>query len=670
MAKKKGFPEQKIIDNIKALAIDTIDNASSGHPGIVLGAAPILYTLYAKHLKIYPGDPNWLNRDRFVMSAGHGSALIYSILLMAGYNITIEDLKNFRRLGSKTPGHPEYGLTPGIDFTTGPLGQGLAGAVGIAMAERFLATKYNAKKKNILDTDKVLFDYYTYVLCSDGDLMEGVSYEAASLAGTFNLNRLIVLYDANNISLDGKIEKVFTENISSRFTALGWHTETVKDGENIKEIDRAISNAKKRNKPTLIQIKTTIGSGSQKAGTNQVHGTPLSREDIQNLKNSWEIRDVPFAVSKEAVDEFRKMIMDRNGKKYETWSNFIGAYVETQTAEIQAEIKLLLKGNVPIDINLPSLMWQFPPDLKEPMRDTNAKIMNVIADNIFNFIGGNADVASSTKVNLLKWPDYHFDHYNGRNIAFGVREHAMGAILNGLAVSGCKPFGATFLTFADYLKPAIRIAALMNIPVTYVFTHDAINIGPDGPTHQPVEQLAMLRSTPNLDVYRPADAKEIVGTWDMILKSNRPSAVVISRNEVPLLAKTDMNGVAKGAYIVRNEQTKLSGIIIATGSEVNTAITIANELFIKGIDLRVVSMPCMEHYLRQPIDYQNALLPTGYKTIVIETGSSFGWHRFVYNEKYLMTIDRFGKSGTIDQVLSDCGFDNQTLTNKIEQLFR
>lgn len=670
MLKKQDFPEQKIIDNIKALGLDMINQAQSGHPGIVLGAAPLLYTLYAKHMVIHPGDPKWLNRDRFIMSAGHGSALIYALLLMAGYNITINDLKQFRQLNSKTPGHPEYGVTPGIDFTTGPLGQGLASAVGIAMAECFLATKYNIKKKSVLDAPKNLFDYYTYVLCSDGDIMEGVSYEAASLAGTLKLNKLIVLYDSNNVTLDGKLTKVFTENIPARFAALGWNVQVVTNGESVNEIDRALNNAKKSNKPTLIQVKTVIGQGSRLSGTNKVHGTPLKKEDLENIKANLGIRDVPFAVSKEAVEELRKLIMERNQKRYENWTKLIGDYVAEATPKVQAEIKELLKGNAPLNIDLPKLMWQFPADLKEPMRDTNAKIMNVIADNAFNFIGGNADVASSTRINLLNCHNYCTDCYDGCNIAFGVREHAMGAILNGLAVSGFKPFGSTFLVFADYLKPAIRLSALMQLPVTYIFTHDSINIGADGPTHQPIEQLAMLRSIPDFAVYRPADAREIVGVWDIILKNNQPAALIINRNETPLLVDTKMEGVKRGAYIVRQEQTRLAGILIATGSEVNTALQVANELLKKGLDVRVVSVPCIELFLKQPESYQNTLFPTGYKTVVIEMGSSFGWFRFVYNQKYLMTLDCFGKSGTTEQVLKNYGFDVATLTLKIEELLR
>jgi transketolase len=671
MKKEVKNIDKKIIDNIKALAIDMIDLAGSGHPGIVLGAAPILYTLYAKHMNINTNDEKWMNRDRFIMSAGHGSALLYSILFAAGYNLTMEDMKAFRKIGSKTPGHPEYGVTPGIDMSTGPLGQGFASAIGIAMAERFLSTKYNEKRKGLFESGKDLFDYNTYVLCGDGDLMEGVSNEAASLAGTYKLGKLTVLYDSNNISLDGSTDLSFTEDVLKRFEALGWHTQLVKEGDNIDEIDKAISRAKKvTDKPSIIEIKTVIGYGSVAAGTNAVHGKPLTKEDITQLKEKMDVRAIPFSMSNEASQEFRNMITQRSEKKYATWADTFKSYMEKASDNTKQEIINLAKNNLNVNINLSKLMWQFNDDMKEDLRDTNGKIMGVVADYVPNFIGGNADLASSTKAYLSKYPVYSPTSYDGRNIYFGVREHAMGAILNGFAVSGFRPFGGTFLAFADYLKPAIRMSALMNLPVTYVFTHDSINIGPDGPTHQPIEQLAMLRSTPNLDVYRPVDAKEVVGTWDSILKSHRPSAIVISRNEAHLLKNSSIADVNKGAYIIRKEIVRLTGIIIATGSEVSLAINVAEELYKNGIDLRVISMPCVEKYLEQSEEYRQNLIPVGYKTIVIEAGSNCGWFRFVYNEKYLITIDKFGASGTKDEVLDYCNFNYDQIKERIEKLFR
>jgi transketolase len=463
----------------------------------------------------------------------------------------------------------------------------------------------------------------------------------------------------------------FTENVMNRFEAMGWHTQYVKNGDNIDEIDRAIDRAKKvSDKPSIIEIKTIIGNGSLIAGTNAVHGKPLSRDDINQLKEKLDVRAIPFSMSSEASQEFRKKITDRSGKKYSDWTEIYSKYMEASPENIKSELMNLSKNSLLIDIDLPKLMWQFDEEMKEDLRETNGKIMQVIADKIFNFIGGNADLASSTKAYLSKYPVYSSTSYAGRNIFFGVREQAMGAILNGLAVSGFRVFGGTFLAFADYLKPSIRMAALMNLPVTYVFTHDSINIGSDGPTHQPIEQLAMLRSTPNLDVYRPADAREIVGTWDTILKNNKPSAVIISRNEAHLLHNSSMTEVSKGAYIVRKEISRITGIIIATGSEVPVAISVAEQLYKNGIDLRVVSMPCIEKYLEQPASYRESLIPVGYKTIVIEASSSLSWFRFVYNEKYLMTIDKFGISGTKEEVLNYFDFTADQLKTRIEKLFR
>jgi len=661
--------ELKIVDTIRGLGIDMVDAASSGHPGIVLGAAPIIYTLYAKHININTNDDKWINRDRFIMSAGHGSALLYATLFLAGFNLTIDDLKSFRQINSKTPGHPEYMATPGVDITTGPLGQGFASAVGMAMAERYLATKYNLKKKNLFEQNFDLFNYYTYVLCSDGDLMEGISYEAASLAGTLELGKLIVLYDSNDISLDGQINKTFTEDIQSRFRAMGWHTQLIKNGEDVNAIDKAIRKAKDvLNKPSLIEIKTIIGKGSLNEGKNTVHGAPLSKEDIEQLKTKLGIRNIPFAVSQDSTSAFRQMITERTQIKYNPWLEIYNKYIEQAAEEVKKEIDEIVNKRSQVDIK--SLMWQFDESLKEATRETNGKVMNVIAENLHNFIGGSADLASSTKTYLNKFNSYSKDSYDGKNIWFGVREHAMGAILNGLSLSGLKVFGSTFLAFSDYMKPAIRLACMMNLPITYIFTHDSINIGSDGPTHQPIEQLAMLRSIPNLDVYRPADAKEVVGAWQSIFQNNNTSAVILSRTDILLQKDTNILDVSKGAYIVKLEKERLDGIIIATGSEVELAIVVSNELYKRNIDIRVISMPCMEIYLRQSRKYQEELFPIGVKKVVIEAGTSYGWHRFVYNEKYLITLDKFGKSGSKDDVLRSFEFNVEAVTSKVEKILR
>lgn len=641
--------DREIVNNIKSLGIDMIDKAGSGHPGIVLGAASIIYTLYAKHMNVKQDDPLWENRDRFVLSAGHGSALLYATLYMAGFNLTLDDLKQFRHIHSKTPGHPEYGVTEGVDMSTGPLGQGIASAVGMALAGKILNKKYEIPKKSKLGKEQSLFDYNVYVLCGDGDLMEGISYEATSLAGSLKLNNLIVLYDSNNVSLDGKTDNVFDDNIIERFKALNWNTIQVKDGTIISSIDKAIEEAKKSDKPTLIQIKTIIGEGSINEGTNKVHGSPLDKDDITKLKLNLKIEPEEFYVNQEARNNFIKQITERSSKKYELFNK------QAKELKYQKEDIRLDLGNLLFDYNL-----------KESLRVSNGKIMQEIAKKIPNFIGGSADVGSSTKAVLPNT----LENFVGDNINFGVREHAMGAILNGLALNNFYAFGSTFLVFSDYLKPAIRMSALMNLPVTYIFTHDSINIGQDGPTHQPIEQLASLRSIPNLEVFRPADAKEITGCWEYIINNKKPSCLILSRNETSLLDKTDRHSVSYGGYIVRKEEN-LHAIIISTGSEVELSIKIADTLYeMYKLDVRVVSMPNRELFLKQSKEYQEEILPKGYRIIVIEAGSKQGWEGFVYNDKYLFTLDKFGYSGTKEEVANEMEFSYDQILKKIIKLLK
>lgn len=660
--------DKDIINNIKSLSIDMIEKAGSGHPGIVLGAAPIIYTLFAKHMNISTNDSKWIGRDRFVLSAGHGSALLYATLFMAGYDLTIEDLKNFRRAGSKTPGHPEYGVTPGVDMSTGPLGQGIASAVGMAIGEKILENKYKFPKKSKFDKERALINYRIYALCGDGDLMEGINYEAASLAGTLNLNNLIILYDSNNITLDGTTDTTFKENVLERFKAMGWHTDFVKNGLLIDDIDKAIQKAKTSGKPSIIEIRTIIGIGTSLAGSNEVHGKVLEQSDVEQLKKLLNIPSEPFYVNEEAMQSFRHMITQRSNLKYTEWSQNYRDYVAQQLKGDPKALKYLLHDDEQID--LIHRDWDFE-NQKEATRVTNGKIMNKIAPLYENFIGGSADVASSTKAYLTKYTDITPSNYSGRNIIFGVREHSMGAILNGLALSGFRVFGSTFLAFADYLKPAIRMSALMNLPVTYIFTHDSIMVGQDGPTHQPVEQLAMLRSIPNMRTFRPADGKEIVGCWNEIMNHKGTAAIILSRTDVEMLEHTDPSLVQKGAYIVKKENNLLHGIIIATGTEVGTAINIATELFQEhGLQIRVVSMPSQELFLKQDPKYQEEILPKTYRKIVIEAGSSYGWHRFVYNDNYIIAVDQFGISGTKDEVLKKCEFDYQSIKQKVEKLLK
>lgn len=653
--------DNKTISNIKSLGIDMIDRAGSGHPGIVLGAAPLIYTVYARHMNINTVDPTWICRDRFVLSAGHGSAMLYATLYLAGFNISLDDLKNFRRVGYKTPGHPEFGHTPGVDMTTGPLGQGIASAVGMAIGEKILENKFK------LSDGKPLINYNVYALVGDGDLMEGVSYEACSLAGTLNLDNLIVLYDSNNISLDGDTSNTFTENVIERFNAMGWHTEKVLNGTNVEDIDKAINRSKKSGKPSLIEVKTIIGNGSVNAGKNIVHGKCLSKEDIRSVKRGLDIKDEPFYVDVNNMNKFRNQIVERSARKYELWARNYREFMNNSNEDV---IEVFNSFFNPKKIDIINTDFNLDKGIKEATRVTNGKIMTTISKNIHNFIGGSADLSSSTNTYLKDMQDIKDNHYFGKNIWFGVREHSMGSILNGLALSGFKPFGSTFLTFSDYMKPAIRLSALMNLPVNYIFTHDSINIGPDGPTHQPIEQLAMLRSTPNLMVFRPADANELIGCWDVMLNSSGPNALVLSRQDVRTLPSTVPEYVKYGAYPVRKERKQLHGIIIATGTEVFTSLLIAEQLYNEiGLDLRVISMPCQELFLMQQERFKNSLIPGGIKTIVVEAGSSFGWYRFVINEKYLMTIDKFGISGTKGEVENYCNFTFEQIKERIRKLF-
>lgn len=651
------FDENKIVDNIRSLGIDMINEAKSGHPGIVLGAAPIIYTLYGRYLNINPKEPYWINRDRFVLSAGHGSALLYATLFMAGYNITIDDLKKFRQTASITPGHPEYNVTPGVDASTGPLGQGLGTAVGMAIAEKYLENRYNKKNKVI--------NYHTYVLCSDGDLMEGISYEAASLAGHLKLNKLIVLYDSNNVSLDGPTNITFTENIQTRFIAMGWNTIIVNDGNNINEISKAIAKAKNSDKPTLIEVKTMIGKYSKYQGTNKVHGAPLEIEDLKNIKKALNIRDIPFSISNDAIMKFQTNIINRYEEIHKDWMNAFNLLDKN----LQEELVNIINNET--SINLKELEFDLPKEAFEATRLTGGKILNAISKVTPLLIGGSADLASSTKTKLVDEADIQATNYNGRNINFGVREHAMGAILNGLALSGLRPFGSTFLAFADYLKPAIRMSALMNLPVIYIFTHDSISVGEDGPTHQPIEQLTMLRSIPNLEVFRPADANEVIGTYKTVMaKKEGPSAIILGRNDIPILENTKVKEIKNGAYIVKNEDTKLNAIIIATGEEVSLALEVAENLTGKGYGIRVVSMPSIERYETTKEEYKELILPATIKKFVVEKSTSHPWYKYVYNENYLFNINNFGISGIYTDLNKQFGFIVKSIEEKIEKLIK
>ena len=642
--------ETKIVDQIRCLGIDMIDKAKSGHPGIVLGAAPIIYTLYAHHLNFDPKYPEYFNRDRFVMSAGHGSALLYATLHMAGFDIGLNDLKEFRQIDSITPGHPEYRVTPGVDCTTGPLGQGIATAVGMAMAEANLRERYK------------IIDYYTYVLCGDGDLMEGISYEAASLAGTLGLNKLIVLYDSNNVCLDGKTSDSFTDNVSMRFVAQGWNAITVEEGDNIEIISKAIETAKKStDRPTIIEIKTTIGKYSELEGTNKVHGSPLKKEDITKIKDKLGFRDIPFAVSQNSMDDMQNFISER----CEGLNDSFLEKVESLDEKAKEELNYFMNDNKSIEVK--DLFYDLPEDKKESPRDASSKILNAIVKERPYLFGGSADLFGANKTYIKDAGNFQRDNYLGKNIYFGVREHAMGAILNGLALCGFRPYGSTFLSFSDYLKPALRLAAMMDLANIYVFTHDSIGVGEDGPTHQPIEQLLMLRSLPNLDVFRPADTNEVIGSYKAIFhKEHGPSAIALARNVLPILEETKANEVEKGGYVVLDTIDKPNGIVITCGEELHLVLEAVKNLKTKGVNIRVVSMPNLERFLAQDDEYKESVLPVEIRKIVVEASSSFSWNRLVYNSKYLITLDEFGASGPATDVYKKFGFDVESLEEKID----
>lgn len=653
--------DNEVISNIKSLGIDMICEAGSGHPGIVLGAAPILYSLYAYHLNVNSSDPNWFNRDRFVMSAGHGSALLYATLFMSGYSITIDDLKRFRKIHSKTPGHPEVGVTPGVDASTGPLGQGIAMAVGMALGEKILKERYRINDR------ESLLDYNVYSLVGDGDLMEGISYEAASIAGTLKLDNLIVLYDSNDISLDGPTEKTFKENVRGRFEALGWNTFLVKDGSSVSDINRALNRAKASKQPVLIEIKTKIGNGSLLEGKNDVHGKVLAPDDVSQLKTKLGLPNEAFYYNPNCLNYMRSKISERVNDKYKKSNVQYTDYVAKNQGNKTLASYMF---NNEFHYNLFSCDWDFEYHQKEATRDTNKMFIDYLSKNIKTFVGGSADLGSTTKTYMKDLKDIQALDYNGSNIWFGVREHAMGAIINGMALVNLKPYASTFLSFADYVKPAMRMSSLMKLPVTYIYSHDSIYVGPDGPTHQPIEQMAMIRSIPGMKLFRPADVKEMLGCWQVILNSNHnPSSLILSRNEVKIHENTDPKMTVLGGYIYYKEKESLDTVIIASGTELTYARNIGFELTEKGYNnFRIVSMPSIEQFLECNKEYRNSVIPPKAKKIVIEASSSFGWHRIGTDNLHLITLDSFGRSGSTNEVLDYMNFNYEQVKEKVLEI--
>ncbi|MCY8511774.1 transketolase [Bacillus mojavensis] len=660
--------EKKSVATIRTLSIDAIEKANSGHPGMPMGAAPMAYTLWTKFMNVNPANPGWFNRDRFVLSAGHGSALLYSMLHLSGYDLSIEDLKGFRQWGSKTPGHPEFGHTAGVDATTGPLGQGIAMAVGMAIAERHLAETYNRDSFNVVD-------HYTYSICGDGDLMEGISSEAASLAGHLQLGRLIVLYDSNDISLDGDLDRSFSENVKQRFEAMNWEVLYVEDGNNIEELSAAIEKARQNDKkPTLIEVKTTIGFGSpNRAGTSGVHGAPLGKEESKLTKEAyaWTYEE-DFYVPSEVYEHFAKTVKESGEKKEQEWNDQFGKYKEIYP-ELAQQLELAIKGELPKDWDQEVPVYEKGSSLAS--RASSGEVLNGLANKIPFFVGGSADLAGSNKTTIKNSGDYTALDYSGKNFWFGVREFAMGAALNGMALhGGLRVFGGTFFVFSDYLRPAIRLAALMGLPVTYVFTHDSIAVGEDGPTHEPVEQLASLRAMPNLSLIRPADGNETAAAWKLAVQStDHPTALVLTRQNLPTIDQTAeeaLAGVEKGAYVVSKSKNETpDALLIATGSEVGLAIEAQAELAKENIDVSVVSMPSVDRFEKQSDEYKNSVLPSDVrKRLAIEMGASFGWGKYTGLEGDVLGIDKFGASAPGETIINEYGFSVANVVDRVKAL--
>jgi transketolase len=642
--------EQRAINALRILGVDAINKANSGHPGIVLGAAPMAYQLFTEHLNINTRNPKWINRDRFILSAGHGSMLLYALNHLSGFKISIEDLKKFRQIGN-TPGHPEYGHTDGVETTSGPLGQGISNAVGMAIAETHLAARFNKASFNVVD-------HYTYVICGDGDLQEGVAMEAMSLAGHLGLGKLIVLFDSNDIQLDGKVSLAYSENHQKKFEAMGWHYQKVEDGNDLTLINRAIKKAKKaETQPSIIEIKTIIGFGTSVQGTSKVHGAPVGFDEASVLRKNLNWSEDPFVIPEDIYAHYRKKVTLRGLRAYRKWQELLSQY---QVSYPQEYTQLLSFFEGDIKVNLDDFKDETS-SAKDATRNISGKIIQKLSVHYPNLIGGSADLTASTKA---KGSDGHFDRNNrlARNINFGVREHAMGAIVNGMVLhGGLKVFGGAFFVFSDYMKPAIRLAAIMQIPSIFVFSHDTIAVGEDGPTHQPIEQLTGLRAIPNLNVIRPSDANETLAAWKIAMESKTtPTVIILTRQNVINRLTTSYDGVTKGAYIVSKEEKQLDGILLASGSEVGLALDTKEILKSQGIDVRVVSMPSHFMFEKQTQKYQKEVLPKRAKILAIEMGSRMSWYKYT---PYVYGLDEFGVSAPLENALDYFGFTKEKLAD-------
>ncbi len=653
--------EKLTIDTIRILSAESVEKAKSGHPGLPMGAAAFAYTLWTRHMKHNPKNPKWSNRDRFVLSAGHGSMLLYSLLHLFGYDLSIEELKNFRQLGSKTPGHPEFRHTAGVETTTGPLGQGFANAVGMAMAQAHKAAIFNRPGFDVVDN-------YTYCLTGDGCMMEGVASEAASLAGTLKLGKLIVLYDSNSITIEGSTDLAFKEDVGKRFEAYGWQVLDVRDGNDINSVDEALTVAKAdKERPSLVIITTSIGFGCPaKQGKASAHGEPLGKDNLIEAKRflKWEYE--PFHVPEE-VKEHMKEVAEINDKQELEWNKLWEAY-RSAYPESAAEWDVWHKSDLPLNLLNDESFWKF--EGKSATRNSSGEILNRIASLVPNLIGGSADLAPSTKTIIKGSGDFSPEDRSGRNLRFGVREHAMAAIANGIVLyGGLRVYTATFFVFTDYMKPAMRLSALMNLPVVYVLTHDSIGVGEDGPTHQPIEHLAALRSIPNMVVFRPADSKETAAGWlGALTRMDGPTALVLTRQDLPLYEETGKKAL-KGAYVLLGEEYQNPDIILlASGSEVELAYEAGKTLKDKNIKVRVVSMPSWELFERQEDSYKECVLPKSVKTrLAIEMGCSMGWHKYTGFEGDVVAIDTFGASGPAKLLFNHFGF---TVERVVERAMR
>lgn len=645
------------IATIRSLGIDMINKANSGHPGMVLGSAPALYSLFTKEYKVFPAHSQWINRDRFVLASGHASSLLYSLLHLSGFQVSMDDLKQFRQWGSCTPGHPEVELTDGVDASSGPLGQGIPMAVGMAMAEAFLATRYNKK-------DYPVIDHYTYVLCGDGDMQEGVTYEASSLAGHLSLGKLIVLYDANNVTLDGPLNYSFSEDVKKRYESMNWQVICVQDGNDYEAIAKAIKKAKKEvYKPTLIIVNTIIGFGSRNQGTSKVHGAPLGEEDGQYAKRQYGFEYDNFFVPEEVYDDFKKNVFNRGKRAYNKWNKMMDTY-KTEYPDLYQELFQNINDEYSFDET--AFIKEYQDGISEATRVTSEKLINAIAAQNPTFLSGTADLASSTKTIIKNAERFSCENYGGRNLFFGIREFAMVAIMNGMTLhKGIKVAAGGFMVFSDYFKAALRMACLMKLPIILPLSHDSIAVGEDGPTHQPVEQLAMLRSMPNIQVIRAADAYEMCGAWKKAVETNdRPTALILTRQNVTNFTHATYEDVCHGAYVVSQEKDNLDGIIIATGSEVELAMQAQKALLEQGKDVRVVSMPSMELFDQQDDSYKEKVLPKHIrKRLAVEMACDFGWHKYVGLDGKVISVNQFGASAPANIVIQKYGF---TVENIVE----